>query len=110
MARFDIPCLILDDHELKEAATLGEWRQDRYNLEAARIFGGATLEPSKRPSAFQRVRTPNRKPSLTQPNSLVSRIRTSILRIPEAASIAEHETRPTSVDAKNIIGLRPDIH
>jgi hypothetical protein len=70
MARLDIPCLILDEDELKSAAAVGEWRQDRHNLEAARIFGGAA---EAFPSAFHRTRKPPRID--TKQKSLVDRVR-----------------------------------
>jgi len=99
MARLEIPCLILDEDELKHAATVGEWRQDRHNLEAARIFGGTT--DTKFPNAFQRPRRLEAKPQ-----SLMNRIKTTF-RIP---SVSEHQASPASVDAKNIVGLRPDVN
>ena len=98
MARLEIPCLILDEEELKQKAVVGEWRQDRHNLEAARIFGGVI--DSKFPNAFQRARP--------RPVSLLNRIKTNILRIP--GSVSEHKTSPAPVDAKDVISLRPSIN
>jgi hypothetical protein len=64
MARFEseIPCLILDDDELKSRAVVGEWREDRHNLEAARIFGSSGPNQGTFPTAFQSYR-PERKVS-----------------------------------------------
>jgi hypothetical protein len=73
MARLEVPCLILDEDEL--AKGLGEWRQDRHNLEAARIFGG----PAEAfPSAFHRTR---KAPRIDTKKSLVDRVRLAF-RIP----------------------------
>jgi hypothetical protein len=75
MARLEVPCLILDEDELAKRVVVGEWRQDRHNLEAARIFGGAT--DTRFPTAFQRVR----KPLDVKQKSLVDRVRLAF-RIP----------------------------
>ena len=75
MARLEVPCLILDEEELAKKAVVGEWRQDRHNLEAARIFGGVT--DTAFPAAFQRVR----KPLDVKQKSLLERVRTAF-RIP----------------------------
>ena len=80
MARLEIPCLILDEEELSKKAIVGEWRQDRHNLEAARIFGGVHTDSDKFPNAFQRAR----KPSTDMKKSLVERIRTSF-RLPSGS-------------------------
>jgi len=62
MARFEseIPCLILDDDELQKKAAIGEWREDKHNLEAARIFGSSGPNQGTFPTAFQSYR-PDRK-------------------------------------------------
>ena len=74
MARLEIPCMILDECELEQRITLGEWRQDRHDLEAARIFGGTPIDPMKFPATFQRTRS---RPDISriQNASLIDRIK-----------------------------------
>jgi len=107
MARLEIPCLILDEEELSKKAAVGEWRQDRHNLEAARIFGGAHIDSDKFPNAFQRAR-PTRGPDV-RPKSLLGRIKTTF-RIQAEPLVSEHQARPATVDTKDVIGLRPNVN
>jgi hypothetical protein len=94
MARLEIPCLILDEDELKSVAAVGEWRQDRHNLEAARIFGGAP-DTARFPTAFQR-----------REKNLISRIKTAF----RGPSVGEHHASAPAIDPKNIVSLRPNIN
>jgi hypothetical protein len=93
MARLEIPCLILDEDELKNVAAVGEWRQDRHNLEAARVFGGGA-DTTRFPTAFQR-----------REKSLIGRIKTAF----RGPSVGEHHTSAPAIYTKNIVGLRPDV-
>ena len=54
MARLEVPCMVLDEYDLQQRTTLCEWRQDRHDLEAARVFGGAHMDMTKFPIAFHR--------------------------------------------------------
>jgi len=83
----------MSQEELKAAATVGHWREDRHNLEAARAFGSAVEGREGFPSAFKRYQ---------RPRSLIQTVR-------KAFSVGEHHTSATAVDAKNIVGLRPNI-
>ena len=109
MARLEVPCLILDEDELSKKAAVGEWRQDRHNLEAARIFGGAHIDLEKFPNAFQRVRAAPRRVADPRPSSLLGRIRSSF-RIPATASVPEHKTSAAAVDTKDVVGLCPNMN
>ena len=107
MARLDIPCLILDEEELKQKAVVGEWRQDRHNLEAARIFGGAHIDSEKFPNAFQRARP--KRGADPRPKSLLGRIKTTF-RIPTETLVPEHKTSATTIDTKDVVGLCPNMN
>jgi hypothetical protein len=87
-----IPCLVLSEEELKALAKVGQWREDRHNLEAARAFGFEG-RPDGFPSAFKRYQ---------RPRSLIQSVR-------KAFSVGEHHTSTSAVDAKNIVSLRPNI-
>ena len=105
MARLEtqIPCLVLSEAELKAAATLGEWREDRHNLEAARSLGQAIeLGTEAFPSAFKRYQRPGKK-VIEAKGSLIQSMR-------KAFSIGEHHTRTSAVDTKDVVRLRPNIN
>ena len=101
MARLEtqVPCLVLSEAELKAAATLGEWREDRHNLEAARSLGELRTEAF--PSAFKRYQRPKKVDDTK--GSLINALR-------KAFSIGEHHARAPAVDAKDVISLRPNIN
>ena len=115
----------MTDEELKAANTLGEWRNDRHDLAAARIFGGPRVDDNF-PQAFQRYReaprTPmnlfNRRatpftPPIEERGTLLQTVRN--IFVPASAkakssSVAEHHTGTPAVDAKNVVSLRPNIN
>ena len=107
MARLEIhpPCLVLSEAELKIAATLGEWREDRHNLEAARSLGQAidlrVDEPF--PSAFKRYQRIGKK-AVQDKSSLIQSVRRIF------GSVGEHHTRAPAVDTKDVVRLRPNIN
>ena len=113
MARLEVPCMVLDEYDLQHRTTLCEWRQDRHDLEAARVFGGAHMDMTKFPTAFQR---PRYRPefhttSRIQSTSLIDRIKAVILRTPDISGelISKHHTSPATIDTQDVIGLGPNI-
>ena len=108
----------MTEDELKANSKLGEWREDRHNLEAARIFGGARTDETF-PTAFQRYHkpevmnpfkkraTPFTKPPEEEKGSLVKAIRSAFER---PKSVGEHQASAPAIDPKNVVGLRPNIH
>ena len=110
----------MTEEELKAANTLGEWRNDRHDLAAARIFGGPRVDDNF-PQAFQGYgvapRTPmnlfNRRATpFTQPGeergTLLKTVRNVFVK--QNPSVAEHHTGTSAVDAKNVVGFRPNIN
>jgi hypothetical protein len=116
----DAPCLIMTDDELKAANTLGEWRNDRHDLAAARIFGGPRVDDNF-PQAFQRYReaprtlisafskrtTPFSQAPSEERGTLLKTVRNIFIKTP---SVSEHHTSASTIDAKNVVSLRPNIN
>lgn len=49
-----VPCMILDDADLEKVTHIREWREDKGQIAASRIFGGGGgREVSRFPTAFQ---------------------------------------------------------
>ena len=107
MARLEtqVPCLVLSDAELKAIASLGEWREDRHNLETARSLGEAIeVKPEDAfPSAFKRYQRPGKKLEIEGKGSLINALRKTF-------SIGKHHSRAPAVDAKDVISFRPNIN